>query len=539
MSHSLEPAAITMNDDSYQHLKHKYDRLRLVYEVSQQLSSTLSLPHVLQQVLHRTTSSTGATRGSIILVDEHGVIQQHLYTRKLHYSAASAFTSVVVQRGLAGWVLAHGESALVANTDFDPRWIDFPGELVDVRSAVAVPLTRGRRVRGVLTLVHPDRYFFNQDDLELLNAIAHHASMAIENARLLAGINDERRKFEGAVTAMEEGLILVDAEGQIQFMNPQGLSLFKLSPPLPSRLAELSPDLQRLLDKARSRGETARTELAIAGPPRLDLSVNITYAPGLSERSDWWTIVLHDITTLKNYDRLKTQFVANASHELRTPLANIKMYANLAENGKPERRPEFLRTIASEAARLESLVEDILTLSRIDSGMLPNEPRVVQLEELLGSIAQTYEPLAQDRRVRLSFVVIDSPLPVTWVDPGHITRVVVNLLGNALKFTPGGGTVTMSLSLQSRDHLPGAVLAVSDTGVGISVDDQHHLFDRFYRVSNVDANGTGLGLTIINELLALMGGNISVESVPNRGSTFRCWIPITPPPTLALDDDDD
>src|SRR5688500_15582109 len=102
MSQGLEPPAIATNDDSYQHLKHKYDRLRLLYEVSQQLSSTLSLPHVLQQVLHRTTTSTGATRGSIILVDEHGIIQQHLYSRKLHSSSASPFTSLVVQKGLAG-----------------------------------------------------------------------------------------------------------------------------------------------------------------------------------------------------------------------------------------------------------------------------------------------------------------------------------------------------------------------------------------------------------------------------------------------------
>ncbi len=533
MSLQPEPIPSVPDAESYQRLKSEYDRLRLLYQVSQELNSTFNLQQVLQQVLLTTTAATGATRGSIMLFDEHGSVQQHLLTHTFHESPPSPFTNRVVREGLAGWVLQHNQSVLISDTAKDARWIDYPGEIIDVRSAIASPLNRGRRVRGVLTLVHPEPDFFHEDDHDLLNAIAHHAALAIENARLIADINDERRKFEGAVTAMEEGLILVDNEGILRYANPQALSFLSVSAPVPTRLAEISAELTVLLQEAQTNGENIRTELSLLGPPRLDLSVNIAYMPILSEQADWWTILLHDVTRLKDVDRLKTQFVANASHELRTPLANIKLYARLAEQGRPERRDEYLRTIASEASRLEELVEDLLTLTRLDSHMVRCYLQPTQLDELLENVIPTYQPLAEARGLTLALDLPSDPLPIVEVDPDQFTRVIVNLVSNAFKFTPTGGQITISVHEQTEHDMPGVAVQVQDNGIGISPQDQAQLFERFFRGANVIAGGTGLGLTIVRELMGLMHGSISVESSLGKGSTFTCWLPQLTSATLA------
>lgn len=519
-------APATLPDDPYQRLKHEYDRLRLLYDISQQLASTFNLPHVLQQVLVTTSATTGAARGSIILFKPNGEVQQHLLTHRFHQAPASAFTNRVVREGLASWVLQYNRSALIHDTNLDERWLDYPSDTLDVRSALCVPLVRGRRVRGALTLVHPDAGFFNKDDEDLLNIIAHHAALAIENAQLIAGINDERRKFEGAVTAMEEGLLLVDGHGQVRFVNPQVMAFFAITPPVPVTLREFSLDLLACFEVAQRKGENIRTELTLAGPPRLDLAVQVSYMPVLSEDEDWWAIMLHDISLLKDYDRLKTQFVANASHELRTPLANIKLYARLAAQGKAKSRPAYLQTITSEASRLETIVEDLLTLSRLDSGLMHSEPAFVQLDALLSELTSTYRPLAETKSLQLVLSIPVMPLPPVWVAPDQCVRVVVNLLSNAIKFTPVGGIITVAIGPQTVDDQPGLAISVADTGPGIPPQESSRLFERFYRASNISAGGSGLGLAIVRELLALMGGSISVDSVLGQGSVFTCWIPL-------------
>jgi two-component system phosphate regulon sensor histidine kinase PhoR len=218
--------------------------------------------------------------------------------------------------------------------------------------------------------------------------------------------------------------------------------------------------------------------------------------------------------------------VANASHELRTPLANIKLYARLAAQGKAKSRPAYLATIASEASRLETLVEDLLTLSRLDSGLMHSEPELIALDELLTDLASTYQPLADARAIKLILHVPPAPLPKVWVAPDQCIRVVVNLLSNALKFTPAGGTVTLSAEPRAEHDLAGVALTVADTGPGIPPQESSRLFERFYRASNTSAGGSGLGLAIVRELLALMGGSIKVESVLGQGSVFTCWIPV-------------
>lgn len=522
-----EPSPVPSPEDSYQRLRTEYERLQLLYSLAQQFATMLSLPNVLQHVLSATTRFTNAVRGSIFLYGEHDEVQMHLLSERFQQARLTPFTNRILREGLASWVLKHRQSALIADTNLDERWIDYPSDTLDVRSVLCVPLLRGRRVRGVLTLVHPDIDFFTMDDEALLNVIAQHAAMAIENAQLIADINDERRKFEGAFTAMEEGLILVDGDGRIHFVNPQALAFFAVTPPVPEHLKELSQPVLALFKEAQQTGDSVRAEIVLEQNPTTDLAIHIAYIPIFSEQEDWWTIVLHDITRLKEYDRLKTQFVANASHELRTPLANIKLYARLAQQVKAKTKlPQYLETIASEAGRLEAIVEDLLTLTRLDSGLMHSNPEWVDIIELLRNLAQTYRPLAEAREQRLIFQECTSNLPALWLAPDQFMRVVVNLLSNALKFTPDGGTVTLSVDRQLNAGRAGTIITVADTGPGIAVEHQQRLFERFYRGSNPTESGSGLGLAIVRELLALMGGTISVASTVGQGSQFTCWLPL-------------
>ena len=230
---------------------------------------------------------------------------------------------------------------------------------------------------------------------------------------------------------------------------------------------------------------------------------------------------------LKDLDELKSRFVSNVSHELRTPLAVIKLYATLARKGRPEKQPHYLQTIEQETQRLETMVENILDLSRMDRQVLRVHPELMEPGEVIRRVLEVYEETAKKRGVELRDEIEDD-LPSLWADKNHLIQMLTNLLDNALKYTVKGGHVWVA----AREVVVGSgrmlEVEVGDTGSGIPEEEQDRVFERFYRGSNntPGQTGTGLGLAIVRELMLRHGGGVTLESKVGEGSVFALQFPL-------------
>jgi signal transduction histidine kinase len=232
---------------------------------------------------------------------------------------------------------------------------------------------------------------------------------------------------------------------------------------------------------------------------------------------------------LLELDRMKDQFVSTISHELRTPITAIIGYLELMLDGEAgeltEQQARFLEIVSRNSDRLFRLVNDILTVARIDAGRLTLEPKQVDLVALAAGEVESARAAADVKDVELLFASPDEPLTL-WADPMRIGQLVGNLLSNAVKFTPKGGTVTVTVD--RRDDT--AVAQIADTGVGIPADEVDKLFERFFRASTgANEQGTGLGLSIVKSIVEAHGGTVSVRSEEGVGTTFVVELPITEP----------
>jgi signal transduction histidine kinase len=245
---------------------------------------------------------------------------------------------------------------------------------------------------------------------------------------------------------------------------------------------------------------------------------------------------------LKALDELKSRFVSNVSHELRTHLAVIKLYATLARKGRPEKQPHYLGTIEQETQRLETMVENILDLSRMDRQVLHVDPEWLAPEQIIEQVLEVYGETARKRGIVLENR-IEGKLPRLWADKNHLIQMLTNLVDNAIKYSQPEGKVSVSAGetmLSSKNVLE---IAVADTGLGIPEEEQIRIFERFFRGSNntPSLTGTGLGLAIVQELMHRHGGQVVVQSQVGKGSVFTLQFPLvkdTTPAQTAVDDED-
>jgi signal transduction histidine kinase len=235
---------------------------------------------------------------------------------------------------------------------------------------------------------------------------------------------------------------------------------------------------------------------------------------------------------LKELDRLKSDFVSNVSHELRTPLTAIKGAVDLIlrEVAGPltEKQIHYLTRVRSNTQHLAGLINDLLDLSKIESGKIEVKSSLVSMGGLVHEVVETLRPIAVEKGIALEAAIPEQSIMV-WADRDKINQVLMNLIGNAIKFTPAHGTVTVSASRNGDERVQ---VSVSDTGPGVPPEENEKIFDKFYQVGEVDGvkpKGTGLGLAICKALVELHGGRIWVESEMNRGSTFYFTLPASGP----------
>jgi two-component system phosphate regulon sensor histidine kinase PhoR len=337
-------------------------------------------------------------------------------------------------------------------------------------------------------------------------------------------LRHEQAESAALVAAMIEGVLAADRRGRILTANPAARRLLGYGPDAPL------PDLQELF-RARSAREIVRVvseggsvEGAEVGIDGRTLLVSARPLP-----TGGAILVLHDQTEVRRLEAVRRDFVANVSHELKTPLTSISGYAEtlLADGADQETSRRFLGTIMANARRMQRLVDDLLDLSRIESGRWQPALATIDLEDMAAEAWSDFASRAAEGGVAFE-VRIDPDAATVTADPEGVRLVLRNLLDNALRYTPRGGTIT----LRGRREDGGSTLQVVDTGSGIPREHLPRIFERFYRADPSRSRaegGTGLGLAIVRHTVEAHGGRVWAESHLGEGTTISCWFPAAEP----------
>jgi len=330
----------------------------------------------------------------------------------------------------------------------------------------------------------------------------------------------ERAETAALVDVMTEGVIAADGRGRIVTANAAARRLLGYDP------AESLPDLQQLFRVKAAREVVDAVlggEVVQAREAELDGSLVLMSARQLP--SGGALLVLFDQTEIRRLETVRRDFVANVSHELKTPLTSISGYAEtiLTDQPDPAITRRFLETILNNARRMQRLVDDLLDLSRIESGRWQPEPEPVDVSAAIQDVWSGLAERADAGRIELA-VEVDPGADALVVDPDALRQVLLNLVDNALRYSPAGGRITF----RSRRQGDSLVLSVSDTGPGIAREHLPRIFERFYRADRSrsrDEGGTGLGLAIVRHLVEAHGGEVWAESERGRGTTVSCRFP--------------
>ncbi len=459
------------------------------------------------------------TAADAATLDNHADRQEIRQALKTGRGSSARYSSTLLQRTLYEAVLLDDGSVLRISTDqltvggAIVRLL--PMNLLITALAIVMALVVSSRTAGRITapllqldLDHPTRNDTYEELSPILTKLRRQHSEIRSQMELLHRKNEE---FEQISSSMGEGLVLLDAAGRVLVMNKSARTVFAVTQE-PEGMDFLQLDRTPELSRAIAACETAAVEL-----PKNGRQYRFRISPIVSgDRTVGTLLLIIDITEHVFAERNRQEFTANVSHELKTPLQSIIGSAELLENGlvRAEDMPRFVGNIKSEAVRLVTLIEDIIRLSQLDEkAELPCEQ--VQLRALADEVVQTLSPAAQKKNVTLTLSGDD--VCVSGIRR-YLYEVLYNLCDNAIRYNTDGGSVRLDL----RQEDSGAVIEVSDTGIGIAPEHRSRIFERFYRVDKShsrETGGTGLGLAIVKRAVLLHGGAVQLDSTVGKGTT--------------------
>jgi two-component system, OmpR family, phosphate regulon sensor histidine kinase PhoR len=337
-------------------------------------------------------------------------------------------------------------------------------------------------------------------------------------------LDDERLRLAAVLDQITDGVLIAAAGGRIQFANPAAERLFEGGQILPGRTVVEALRHHQLVETWRRCQETGELQSETVEIPARRQFLQMVAIP---DRHGGGSILLiQDLTRLRRLETVRRDFVSNVSHELRTPLASLRALTETLQEGALDDPPaarRFLGRIQTEVDALTQMAAELLELSRIESGQVPLDLKTIQVNKLLSMSSERMH--LQAERAGLNLHLECPPdLPDILVDAPRMEQVLVNLIHNAIKFTPSGGDIV--IKAERDDHF--VCISVKDSGAGIPLDDLERIFERFYRVDRSRyGSGTGLGLSIARHLVEAHGGRIWAESREGSGSTFYFTVPIS------------
>jgi len=501
-------------------LEKRIREMGTLVNVGKTVTAMLDIQQVLNHVVDTAVSLTGAEEGSLLLIDPssgemyiraaRNFDQRTVHTLRLKVNDSLA--GQVVQTGQP--IVLSGEELIKINTAFL------------VKSLIYIPLRIKDEVIGVLSV--DNRYTArptDDHDVQVLSILADFAAIAIDNARLYAETIKERDTLDAILRDTEDHVIVVDAEDKVLFCNPTARRTFNVTMTdfigKPLRDVIFNAEVLALFSKQALTGRGRHSEITLNGGERV-LNAQLTIIQGVGRSA-----VMQDITHLKQMDRAKSDFVATVSHDLRSPLTSILGYLELLHRSGTlnEAQEKFMENIRGSVHSITALITELLELSRIESGY-DVDLEMVDLEQV---VRESIDALSHQLEVKQHTLKtnITTNLPPVHGNLIRLRQLANNLIGNAIKYTLPGGRVAVSLT-QDEGWL---ILEVSDTGVGIPIDDQPYVFDKFYRSERVvgEFEGTGLGLAIVKSIVDQHCGRIWLQSREGKGTTFTVVLPLEPP----------
>jgi signal transduction histidine kinase/GAF domain-containing protein len=524
---TLENARLYQLTD--EQLNTKVQELQILNRIDRELNYTLSVERVLNLTLDWVLRFTNIHAASVVLVDSEAQL--------MHFVAGYGFDPAEwailrqqpwpLTRGIGGRVAREGKYAVVSDVSEDPDYVEI---VPNTRSQFSFPLTREDRVIAVLTLESPELDAFTEANIDFVQRLAARAAVAVDNARLFDGTRRERQKLELILSNIADAVIVIGPDGKLVLVNQAALATFKLPPKhdytgrLFTEVFEKSA-LLPMYERASEMNQRSIEELALADGHTLHTSLVPAEQVG-------WVIVTHDVTPFKETDKLKNELLATTSHDLKNPLSTIMGYADLISmtNKLNDQGQEYMRRVHGAVAHMRQLIDDLLDMARIESGITLRYTDV-NMRYLLDSLVLSFKPQLKEKSMTLE-LNIPPDLPPIAADEGRLSQILTNLIGNAIKYTPPEGHVWVRA--ETSDDM--VQIVIQDDGLGISPEDQAQVFARFYRVRTAETeaiDGTGLGLAIVKSLVELHGGRVSLESHLGKGSTFHVTLPIKPPENIG------
>ena len=337
----------------------------------------------------------------------------------------------------------------------------------------------------------------------------------------LSTLDSETSRLATVLEQLTDGVLIADSFGQVQFANPAACKLFDTNYPLNHSVAEVVRNHQ-LIEAWRRCQQTREMQSESVELPIRRQFLQLIIIPDTHEGGS--LLLVQDLTRVRRLETVRRDFISNVSHELRTPLASLKALTETLQNGAlsdPTAGPRFLGRISTEVDALTQMAQELLDLSRIESGQVELIRAPLAPKKLLSSAADRMKMQAERAGLKLTVICADD-LPMMNVDKSRLEQVLVNLIHNSVKFTKPGGEIF----LEAGSTVGGVRCAVRDTGVGIPAESLSRIFERFYRVDKSrTGSGTGLGLSISKHIVEAHGGKIWAESEEGRGSVFYFEIP--------------
>ncbi|MGH2494693.1 MAG: GAF domain-containing protein [Ktedonobacteraceae bacterium] len=478
--------------------------------------------------------------------DESGACQQEICAAAVKIGDSwGESINISSSTSLVAWAALHRHPMLYA-----PEQNQQDAEGITETSAaaakMAIPLVSKETLYGVLVLQRPAA--FSSEELRLMRNLGHMAAAALENVELFYRVSADQVQMRAIWSASSDGIALVGVDacfteanpafGQIFGIDPQqivGMECLELFACEDEGGHEACRELC-LIQRALQEGSALpymEIDLPVQGVSR---SIGLSITPVLLANRSFCMVMARDITAIRDLMRMKANFLSMITHELRSPINAINGYLDLALTGIAgdlnEQQREFVRRARGGSEHLYALVEDLLLVSRADSGQLRLNRSITDLPELITNSIEEMELTASDNGITIASIIA-SDFPRVYADGTRIQQVLRNLISNALHFTPSGGSVTISASVVEDTTPDGEVrksfaVQVRDSGSGIAPEYQQRIFERFYQIPLDHAgrtSGQGLGLAIVKMIVELHGGLISVESTPGEGSAFTFVIP--------------
>ncbi|MDO8670855.1 MAG: ATP-binding protein [Dehalococcoidia bacterium] len=524
--------------------------LGLLHDVSTAMVSSLEVRQVLEVIARSSLRLTQVDIATVFLVGADKELENAVTV-----PAEKAFLLATPRTdGLTALIIGTGKPVIIADTTSDSR-VNPQVLARGIRSVLGMPLLISSRVIGVLYLNSIMPYHFDGHVVSVLSLLADQMALALRNARLYAAAIREKEKMTAIFRHSKDGIMILDEQKRVLDLNPGFSELTGWSKDevigrychevlgcvnlTGDRQCQLGCSALQDIDRSVPTPNVETTIVARDGRS-IDVVATFNTIPQPGNLPSLLVCFLHDLTEQRRSDRMKSDFVSTVSHELRTPLSVIKGYTSTLLRRDvvfpDDQKLRFMQNIDRASNRLIRLIDDLLSVNRLEGGRLDLSPQRVDLRDTVSKVITEHE-VSSNQSNSIELRLPSVPL-YTMADPFRIEEVLHNLLDNAVKYSPESSKILVEARKVRRDNerfggkLPGTrwslVVSVADSGVGIAPEQARHVFEKFYRVDNGlsrSSGGLGIGLYLSKGLVEAHGGKIWMESEPGRGSIFYFSLP--------------